>query len=259
MRTACETGRAEPHPSPKATEHRDRREDHLPAAALPLRAAARSRCTWRRYHDIDDQPVGGVAHPQAARPEPAAGVAALQDATNAAGSVTRSSCPATASRSTSSSSNRSAAPARSTTSSPPSMTAPASGSCASTEATTRRPRSSSSTTSSSGSRSVSSASRPTTAPSSKAPSTGTSSTAASATSTSSRETPRLNGKVERSHRIDAEEFYRLLAGVVIDDSKLFTEKLQEWEDYYNFHRPHGGLDGQTPYERLRQKTKTPAA
>ena len=31
-------------------------------------------------------------------------------------------------------------------------------------------------------------------------------------------TPRLNGKVERSHRIDAEEFYRLLDGVVIDDA-----------------------------------------
>jgi transposase InsO family protein len=67
-------------------------------------------------------------------------------------------------------------------------------------------------------------------------------------------TPRLNGKVERSHRIDAEEFYRLLDGVVVDDSKLFNDKLQEWEDYYNYHRPHGGLDGQTPYERLRQKT-----
>ena len=72
-------------------------------------------------------------------------------------------------------------------------------------------------------------------------------------------TPRLNGKVERSHRIDAEEFYRLLDGVVIDDTKLFSEKLQEWEDFYNFHRPHGGLDGQTPYERLRHKTTTPAA
>jgi transposase InsO family protein len=72
-------------------------------------------------------------------------------------------------------------------------------------------------------------------------------------------TPRLNGKVERSHRIDAEEFYRLLDGVVLDDSQLFTTKLQEWEDFYNFHRPHGGLDGQTPYERLRLKTTTPAA
>jgi len=70
-------------------------------------------------------------------------------------------------------------------------------------------------------------------------------------------TPRLNGKVERSHRIDAEEFYRLLDGAVIDDARIFNNKLQEWEDYYNFHRPHGALGGQTPYERLRQKTKTP--
>lgn len=67
-------------------------------------------------------------------------------------------------------------------------------------------------------------------------------------------TPRLNGKVERSHRIDNEEFYRMLEGVVIDDTQLFNDKLQEWEDFYNFNRPHGGLDGQTPYERLRQKT-----
>jgi transposase InsO family protein len=59
-------------------------------------------------------------------------------------------------------------------------------------------------------------------------------------------TPRLNGKVERSHRIDAEEFYRLLEGVVIDDAQVFNDKLQEWEDFYNYHRPHGGLDGQTP-------------
>ncbi|MGH8983562.1 MAG: IS481 family transposase [Acidimicrobiia bacterium] len=71
-------------------------------------------------------------------------------------------------------------------------------------------------------------------------------------------TPRLNGKVERSHRIDNDEFYRQLAGVVIDDTNLFNDKLQEWEDFYNFHRPHGGLDGQTPYERLRQRTKASA-
>jgi len=69
-------------------------------------------------------------------------------------------------------------------------------------------------------------------------------------------TPRLNGKVERSHRIDAEEFYRMLKGVVVDQSQLFTTKLQEWEDFYNFDRPHGALGGQTPYERLRQKTET---
>jgi transposase InsO family protein len=70
-------------------------------------------------------------------------------------------------------------------------------------------------------------------------------------------TPRLNGKVERSHRIGAEEFYRLLDGVMIDDTKLFNDKLAEWENFYNYHRPHGGLGGQTPYERLRQKTQTP--
>ena len=68
-------------------------------------------------------------------------------------------------------------------------------------------------------------------------------------------TPDLNGKVERSHRIDNEEFYRMLDhGVIVDDVNVFNDKLQEWEDFYNFHRPHGGLGGQTPYERLRQKT-----
>jgi transposase len=72
-------------------------------------------------------------------------------------------------------------------------------------------------------------------------------------------TPRLNGKVERSHRIDAEEFYRLLDGVVIDDVNIFNARLKEWQDYYNYDRPHGGLDGQTPYERLRQKTQTAEA
>jgi transposase InsO family protein len=58
--------------------------------------------------------------------------------------------------------------------------------------------------------------------------------------------PRLNGKVERSHRIDAEEFYRLLNGVVIDDSQTFADELREWEDYYNYHRPHGGSAGRHP-------------
>jgi transposase InsO family protein len=71
-------------------------------------------------------------------------------------------------------------------------------------------------------------------------------------------TPRLNGKVERSHRIDAEEFYRLLDGAVVDDANVFNNKLQQWEDYYNFHRPHGGLGGETPYERLRVKTQLPS-
>lgn len=71
-------------------------------------------------------------------------------------------------------------------------------------------------------------------------------------------TPHLNGKVERSHRVDDQEFYQLLdKDGIADNIHLFNDKLREWEDYYNFHRPHGGLDGQTPYERLLAK-KAPA-
>lgn len=65
--------------------------------------------------------------------------------------------------------------------------------------------------------------------------------------------PYLNGKTERSHRIDDEEFYRQLDGVVISTAKEFNSRLQEWERFYNYDRPHGGLNGQTPYERLRQR------
>ncbi|MFE0437324.1 integrase core domain-containing protein [Streptomyces nigra] len=35
------------------------------------------------------------------------------------------------------------------------------------------------------------------------------------------------------------------------------QQLQEWEDSYNYHRPHGVLAGQTPCERLRQKAQDP--
>ncbi len=70
-------------------------------------------------------------------------------------------------------------------------------------------------------------------------------------------TPHLNGKVvERSHRVDDQEFYQLLdADGITDDIHLFNEKLREWEDYDNYHRPHGALGGQTPYERLLAKTR----
>lgn len=62
--------------------------------------------------------------------------------------------------------------------------------------------------------------------------------------------PRLNGKVERSHGSDEREFYQLLE--YKDDVDL-EEKLSAWESFYNLHRPHGGLDGKTPYEVLREK------
>lgn len=66
---------------------------------------------------------------------------------------------------------------------------------------------------------------------------------------------RLNGKVKHSHRIDKEEFYRMLEGVAIDDTGLFNKKLGERENFYNYNRPHAALDGQTPCEKLRQKAK----
>ena len=60
--------------------------------------------------------------------------------------------------------------------------------------------------------------------------------------------PQLNGKVERSHRTDQEEFYQLLT--YTDDVNL-NEKLAEWERFYNLERPHGAFKGKTPYEALK--------
>ena len=64
--------------------------------------------------------------------------------------------------------------------------------------------------------------------------------------------PQLNGKVERSHRTDQEEFYQLLT--YTDDVDL-NKKLTEWEQFYNFDRPHGAFNGNTPYEALRSILK----
>lgn len=61
-------------------------------------------------------------------------------------------------------------------------------------------------------------------------------------------TPRLNGKVERSHGTDKEEFYQMLeykSDVDLD------KKIREWENFYNYNRPHGGLKGKTPYGVLK--------
>lgn len=60
--------------------------------------------------------------------------------------------------------------------------------------------------------------------------------------------PQLNGKVERSHRTDQEEFYQLLT--YTDDVDL-NRKLEAWEKFYNFDRPHGAFAGKTSYEVLR--------
>ena len=64
--------------------------------------------------------------------------------------------------------------------------------------------------------------------------------------------PQMNGKVERSHRTDQGEFYQLLT--YTDDVNL-NNKLTEWEQFYNFNRPYGAFDRDTPYESLRSVLK----
>jgi transposase InsO family protein len=65
-------------------------------------------------------------------------------------------------------------------------------------------------------------------------------------------TPRLNGKVERSHRTDQTEFYQLLT--YTDDVDL-NAKLEAWEHFYNYDRPHIAHDGKTPYEVMKSLLK----
>jgi transposase InsO family protein len=32
-----------------------------------------------------------------------------------------------------------------------------------------------------------------------------------------------------------------------------VKRLAEWEEFYNYHRPHGAFAGKTPYEALRER------
>jgi len=66
--------------------------------------------------------------------------------------------------------------------------------------------------------------------------------------------PHLNGKVERSQKTDLQEFY---STVSLDDPDL-EEKLEQWQFHYNWDRPHGGLNGKAPIDRLHElNSKTP--
>jgi len=58
--------------------------------------------------------------------------------------------------------------------------------------------------------------------------------------------PHLNGKVERAQKTDLNEFY---ATVDLKSSDL-EDQLQEWQHFYNWHRPHGSLNGKTPMDRF---------
>ena len=57
--------------------------------------------------------------------------------------------------------------------------------------------------------------------------------------------PHLNGKVERSQRTDLEEFYATVDLNAVD----LDARLSDWQDHYNHFRPHGSLDGLTPWEK----------
>ena len=57
--------------------------------------------------------------------------------------------------------------------------------------------------------------------------------------------PHLNGKVERTQRTDLEEFYTT---VDLENPDLI-DQLQEWQHYYNWHRPHSSLGYKTPMDK----------
>jgi len=59
--------------------------------------------------------------------------------------------------------------------------------------------------------------------------------------------PEVNGKVERSHRTDGEEFYRR---TIFRTPGELVAKLRRWEYEYNHQRPHLALAGKTPAERV---------
>ncbi len=60
--------------------------------------------------------------------------------------------------------------------------------------------------------------------------------------------PELNGKVERSHQTDQHYFYDFH---YFKNIKPLQEKFGQWIDHYNHERPHWGIQGQTPVEKLK--------
>ena len=57
--------------------------------------------------------------------------------------------------------------------------------------------------------------------------------------------PQANGKCERSHRTDEEEFYRRFP---VKDPKQWQYRLPKWEHEYNYQRPNQALGNLTPYQ-----------
>ena len=63
-------------------------------------------------------------------------------------------------------------------------------------------------------------------------------------------TPRHNGKVERYHRILAEE---LLYARPYDNEAERTRAIQVWNIHYNYHRPHTACRNQPPATRVHER------
>jgi len=64
--------------------------------------------------------------------------------------------------------------------------------------------------------------------------------------------PQSNGKCERSHRTDDEEFYRRYP---VKDPKQWQYRLPKWEHEYNYQRTHQALGDITPYQAWLNYTK----
>ena len=68
--------------------------------------------------------------------------------------------------------------------------------------------------------------------------------------------PQQNGKVERSHRIDQEEFWGRQR---FEDFEAAAAGLRGWETHYNHERFSMALQGRTPVEKLAALTAASAA
>jgi len=66
--------------------------------------------------------------------------------------------------------------------------------------------------------------------------------------------PEINGKVERNHKTDSEEFYR---GKHFRRKKDLARKLKRWEAEYTQDRPHLALNGKTPAECVQELPRSP--
>lgn len=64
--------------------------------------------------------------------------------------------------------------------------------------------------------------------------------------------PAQNGRVERSHRTDQEEFYDHERSASL---RVLQAKQAEWLRYYNYEREHQGIENLTPFEKLQEYVK----